>query len=248
MQTLRAGAAALGLRLDDAQIAAFARYSECLIAANRRVNLTSIVEPAAVETRHFLDSLTCAVPLLSRWGGPEALPSLRCVDVGSGAGLPGIALKLALPRLRLTLVEATVKKAAFLLDLVDELALDGVEVCAERAETLAQRPDRRETYDVALARALATLAPMLELTLPFLRVGGVLVAPRRGDDDAARRAAGEASRLLGGGPLQTVPIAVEPLTDGRVLTVVDKVQPTPAAYPRRPGQPARRPLGSRTVR
>jgi 16S rRNA (guanine527-N7)-methyltransferase len=248
VETLRAGAAALGLRLDDAQIAAFARYSECLIAANRRVNLTSIVAPRAVEVRHFLDSLTCVTPLLSRWGAPEGLPSLRCVDVGSGAGLPGLALKLALPRLRLSLVEATGKKAAFLVDLVDALALEGVEVHAERAETLAQRPDQRETYDVALARALAPLAPLLELTLPFLRLGGVLVAPRRGDDDAGRTAAAEASRLLGGGPLQTVPVAVEPLRDGRVLAVVDKLKPTPAAYPRRPGQPARRPLGSRTVR
>jgi len=248
VQTLRAGAAALGLRLGDAQIAAFARYSECLIAANRRVNLTSIVEPAAVETRHFLDSLTCAMPLLSRWGAPEAVPSLRCVDVGSGAGLPGLALKLALPQLRLTLVEATGKKAAFLVDLVDELRLEGVDVYAERAETLAHRPDQRETYDVALARALAPLAPLLELTLPFLRAGGVLVAPRRGDDAAALTAAGQASRLLGGGPLQTMPIAIEPLKDGRVLAVVNKVNPTPAAYPRRPGQPARRPLGSRTDR
>jgi 16S rRNA (guanine527-N7)-methyltransferase len=248
VQTLRAGAAVLGLRLGDAHIAAFARYSECLIAANRRVNLTSIVEPAAVETRHFLDSLTCAVPLLARWGQPETLPALRCIDVGSGAGLPGLALKLALPQLSLTLVEATGKKAAFLVDLVDALALDGVEVYAERAETLAHRPDQRGTYDVALARALAPLTPLLELTLPFLRVGGVLVAPRRGDDDAARTAAGEASRVLGGGPLQIVPVAVEPLTDGRVLAVVDKLKPTPVAYPRRPGQPARRPLGSRMVR
>ena len=181
-------------------------------------------------------------------GRAQLLPSLRCVDVGSGAGLPGLALKLAIPRLRLTLVEATGKKAGFLRDLVDELALDDVEVCAERAETLAQRPDWREIYDVALARALAPLAPLLELTLPFLRVGGLLVAPRRGDDAAARTAAGEASRLLGGGPLQTMPVTVDPLADGRVLTVVDKLNSTPATYPRRPGQPAKSPLGSRTAR
>jgi 16S rRNA (guanine527-N7)-methyltransferase len=248
VETLRAGAAALGLPLDDAQIAAFARYAAGLIAANRRVNLTSIVEPAAVETRHFLDSLTCALPLLARWGGPAALPPLRCVDVGSGGGLPGLALKLALPALQMTLVEATGKKAAILLELVDALGLGDVQVYAERAETLAQRPGERETYDVALARALAPLAPLLELTLPFVRVGGLLVAPRRGDDPAARGAASAASRLLGGGPLQDWPVAVEPLRDGRVLTVVEKVGATPAAYPRRPGQPAKRPLGTRPAR
>jgi len=245
VQVLARDAAALGLPLDAEQLAAFERYAERLLAANQRVNLTAIVDPAAVETRHFLDSLTCALPLLARWGSPEAIPALRCVDVGSGGGFPALPLKLALPQLRCTLVESTAKKARFLEDLVAELGLDGVEVCAERAETLGQQAAHREAYDLALARALAPLPTLLELTLPFLRPGGLLVAPRRGDDAADRRAGEAASRLLGGGPLRIAPVALPALADGRVLTVVEKLRPTPAAYPRRPGLPAKRPLASR---
>src|SRR5919202_2369017 len=103
MDTLVAGAAALGLPLGAAQLAAFARYRDELLAWNARVNLTRIVEPAAVETRHFLDSLTCAAPLLARWGSAEAIPPLRCIDVGSGGGFPGLPLKLALPQPRVPL-------------------------------------------------------------------------------------------------------------------------------------------------
>jgi len=248
VQTLRSGAAALGLPLDDAQAAAFRRYAELLVAANQRVNLTSIVEPAAIETRHFLDSLTCAQPLLARWGAPEAVPPLRCVDVGSGGGFPGVPLRIALPQLRFVLVESTAKKARFLEELVAELGLVGVEVLSERAETLGQQPGHRESYDVAFARALAPLPTLLELTLPLLRPGGLLVAPRRGDDEAARAAGNAASRQLGGGPLQDHPVTLAPLADGRALTVVEKVAPTPAAYPRRPGLPAKRPLGAPSPR
>jgi 16S rRNA (guanine527-N7)-methyltransferase len=248
VQTLCSGAAVLGLPLDAAQVAAFQRYAELLVATNQRVNLTSIVEPAAIETRHFLDSLTCALPLLERWGARDAVPPLRCADVGSGGGFPGVPLQIALPRLRFTLIESTVKKARFLEDLVAELDLVGIEVLAERAETLGQQPGQRESYDVAVARALAPLPTLLELTLPFLRPGGLLIAARRGDDEADQRAGSEASRLLGGGPLQVQPVTLAPLADGRVLTVVEKVDRTPAAYPRRPGLPAKRPLGRASAR
>lgn len=242
MDALIAGAAALGLPLAPAQQAAFARYCEILLEANRRLNLTSVVEPAEVATRHFLDSLTCALPLLARWGSAVAVPALRTIDVGSGAGFPGVPLKLVLPQLELTLLEATAKKAAFLRQLVAALGLTGVTVIAERAETLARVAGHREAYDLALARALAPLAPLLELTLPFLRLGGVLVAPRRGDLPAEIAAAAYACETLGGGTPTVVPITVPPLADGRALVVVEKVRPTPTAYPRRPGVPTKRPL------
>ena len=244
MEKLAAGAVALGLPLSPEQLAAFTRYRALLLDWNQRVNLTAIVEPEAVETHHFLDSLTCAVPLLARWGSHAALPPLRCIDVGSGAGLPGLALKLALPQLRVTLVEATAKKATFLLHLIGELDLAGVAVVAERAETLGQQAAHRETYDAAFARALAPLVPLLELTLPFLRVGGRLVASRRGDLAADLAAAGGANATLGGAPPTLTPITLPPLHDGRALVVVEKAHATPATYPRRPGLPAKRPLGA----
>ena len=245
METLAAGAAALGLPLGPAQLAAFARYRARLLAWNERINLTAIVDPAAVETRHFLDSLTCAAPILARWGGAAAVPPLRCLDVGSGGGFPGLPLKIALPQVRLTLLEATAKKADFLAYLVAELGLAGVEVVAERAEALAQVASHRETYDATLARALASLPALLELTLPFLRVGGVLIAPRRGDVAAEVADAVFACETLGGAPAAVEPVTLPALADGRVLVVVEKERSTPPAYPRRPGMPAKRPLRSR---
>jgi len=242
VEILAAGAAALGLPLSAAQCEAFARYRERLLAWNRRVNLTAIVEPAEVETRHFLDSLTCALPLLAQWGGAARVPSLRCVDVGSGGGFPGLPLKLALPQLHVTLLEATAKKADFLTYLVADLRLEDVDVVGARAEALAQSPAYRESYDVAFARALAPLPTLLELTLPFLRPGGLLVAPRKGHVEADVASATRAVDTLGGGPRTCVPVTVPRLADGRVLVVVDKVGPTPPGYPRRAGIPAKRPL------
>lgn len=245
METLAAGAAALGLPLGPEQLAAFARYRDELIAGNARVNLTSIVEPAAVETRHFLDSLTCVAPLLARWGPATPVLPLRCIDVGSGGGFPGVPLRLALPRLRVTLLESTGKKAAFLGHLVAALGLSGVDAIAERAETLAHAPAHRESYDAVFARALAPLPALLELTLPFLRVGGLLVAQRRGDLAAEIAAAAFACQTLGGGPARIVLVTLPALADGRALVVVEKAAATPAAYPRRPGVPAKRPLAGR---
>jgi len=242
VETLAAGAAALSLPLSAAQREAFTRYRDLLLAWNRRVNLTAIVEPTEVETRHFLDSLTCAAPLLARWDDAARVPALRCVDVGSGGGFPGLPLKLVLPQLQLTLLEATAKKADFLTCLVADLGLGGVEVVCDRAEALAHSPGHRESYDVAFARALAPLPTLLELTLPFLRPAGLLVAPRKGHVGADVASAARAGETLGGGPPACIPVTVPPLADGRVLVVVDKVGPTPPGYPRRAGIPAKRPL------
>ena len=146
----------------------------------------------------------------------------------------------------MTLLESTGKKVEFLEAVIALLGLGGVEAIAERAETLAHAPTHREGYDAAFARALAPLPVLLELTLPFLRVGGLLVTQRRGDLAAEVAAAALACRTLGGAPPRIEPVMVPPLDDGRALVVVEKVAATPAAYPRRPGvtgeAPARRHL------
>jgi 16S rRNA (guanine527-N7)-methyltransferase len=242
MDTLAAGAAALGLPLDAAQRAAFARYRDVLVEWNARINLTSAAALAEGETRHFLDSLTCVTPLLARWGPAAMVLPLRCIDVGSGGGFPGLPLRLALPRLRMTLVESTGKKVEVQDGVIAALGLAGVEAIAERAETLAHQPAYRESYDAAFARALAPLPALLELTLPFLRVGGLLVTQRRGDLMAEVAAAAFACQTLGGGRPRIEPVTVPPLDDGRALIVVEKAAATPAAYPRRPGVPAKQPL------
>ena len=227
------------MSLDARQIDLFERYRDELLTWNQRVNLTAIVEPEQIERRHFLDSLSCldgCADLL------EAHPSARLIDVGSGAGLPGLPLKIAQPALRVTLLDSVGKKTAFLEHLVRQLGLSDVTISTARAEDLARDPEHRERYDLAVSRAVAGLPALLELTLPFLRVGGRLVAPRRGDLEAQVAEARRAAETLGGRFGSTLPVDLEGPEAGYGLVLVDKVGPTPAAYPRRAGVPVRRPL------
>lgn len=235
-ENFSADAQALGVALNDAQRTAFRRYEDMLLAENRRLNLTSITTPDEVQIKHFLDSLT-GLALLPASAG------LRVIDVGTGAGFPGIPLKIARLNLRLTLLEATRKKAGFVERLTDRLGLSHVHVIWERAETLSHDPAHREQYDVALARAVAALPTLLELLLPFCRVGGACIAWKGPRAEEEVIAAEEALALMGG-RLREVRKLRLPGTDepARSLIVVDKVAPTPKRYPRRPGIPAKRPL------
>ena len=230
---LRNGARALGVQLTAAQLGRFRLYSEGLLEWNRRSNLTSSKALEEVGRVHFLDSLTL-VPLIRRH-----LPDARTLaDVGPGGGFPGVPVKLALPHLRLVLVEATGKKAEFLRWLVAELQLADVEVVSSRAEEMGHLPAYRERFDVATARALGSLSEVLELTLPLCRTGGLVIAPRGGDAAAEVEASTHAQEVLGGRVR-----AIEPgLEAGSALVVVEKVASTPSQYPRRPGMPGKRPL------
>jgi 16S rRNA (guanine527-N7)-methyltransferase len=165
---------------------------------------------------------------------------LRVIDVGSGGGLPGLPLKLARPELRLTLLEANRRKAAFLVQAAGRLGLEGVEVVARRAEDAGRDPEHREAYDFALARALAPMPVLVELCLPFVTVGGRLLAMKTSAAAEAAAATGAIGRL-GGELVEIGPAATEARSLGQVV-VVAKVGPTPAEFPRRPGVPSRRPL------
>jgi 16S rRNA (guanine527-N7)-methyltransferase len=235
---LEEGGRLLGLPLGEHTLSQFLRYQSELIDWNRRVNLTSITDSAGIQRRHFLDSLSCIA------GAREQLQhdGCRVVDVGSGAGFPGLPLKLALPHIQLTLVEARGKRAAFLEHLIDALGLIDVTVVSERAETLGQAPSHRERYDVALARAVGSLAVVAELCLPLIRIGGRFVAPRRGDFELESMTSQPAFELLGGSQLEWVPVQIPDLDDGRGLVVSEKLATTPPRYPRRPGMAEKRPL------
>ena len=237
VERLVLGARALGIRLSAEQVQRFQRYTRELLEWNRRVNLTAITDPAEVEVKHHLDSLSAAMAL-----PPEVREGGRVVDVGAGGGFPGLPLKLAFPALRLALVESVRRKTAFLEHVVRALGLEGVEVLTGRAEELAHRPTLREGFDAALARGLAALPELLELTLPFCRVGGLVVAHKKGDIAAELAGAATALRELGGRLREVVPVRLEGLEDDRVLVVVEKVGRTPPRYPRRPGMPHKRPL------
>jgi 16S rRNA (guanine527-N7)-methyltransferase len=239
LETLARRAAELGVCLDEGQLASFETYRDQLLRWNRRVNLTGIRTSDDVEVRHFVDSLSCLMALddLPRGGGP-----IRLIDVGSGGGFPGLPLRLACPSIRLTLLDSVGKKTAFLQHLVDELGLEDVEVVTGRAEDLAQSPEYRERFDVATARALAPLPVLLELCLPFVRVGGRVIASRRGNLEAQQRDAAAALRELGGAARAPVAVDLGPGLEEYGLVVVDKVTESPPQYPRRAGLPAKRPL------
>jgi len=235
MDKLIAGAAELGIRLDDQQVDRFRLYYEELVDWNRRVNLTSVVDYEDVQVRHFLDSLTAA-PLV----GSE---SSRVIDIGSGAGFPGVPLKIVFPDIALTLVESVNKKAVFLRHLVDCLGLDGVEVAAGRAETLAHDGRYRERYDIAISRGVAALSTLAELLLPFCAVGGRFIAMKKGEIDGEIASSAKAIESLGGKLAEVRPVDIAEFKgERRSLVVIDKLEPTPDKYPRRPGMPRKRPL------
>jgi 16S rRNA (guanine527-N7)-methyltransferase len=226
----------LNLELSPAQVDAFAIYSEELRRWNERVNLTAITDPEDIEIRHFVDSLTCLLAMR-----PLA-PDVRVIDVGSGAGFPGLPIKIVCPRVRLTLVESTGKKVDFLAHIVEKLGLEGVTLANERAETLGQDPAHREQYDWVLARAVAGMRTLVEYLLPLAKVGGRCL-PQKGESAPQETVeAQEAIRLLGGRVAQLTPIELPSVADTRYLVDIEKIATSPPQYPRRPGMPNKRPL------
>ena len=238
MEKLEAGAQKLGLPLTPEQLEQFSIYYRELNDWNRRLNLTSITGCEEVQIKHFLDSLTVTLALTPPFDGS----SFSLIDVGTGAGLPGIPLKIVLPGIKLVLLEATAKKADFLRHLQNRLGLADVEVVVGRAEDMAHQPQYREKFDLVLSRAVASLPALVELTLPFCAVGGSLIAQKKGDIEGEVRRADRAIRLLGGSLREVKPIKLAELSDRRFLVVIDKVRPTPGKYPRRSGIPKKKPI------
>jgi 16S rRNA (guanine527-N7)-methyltransferase len=238
MKSLILGARELGIVLTDRHLAAFEACFDSLVAWNERFNLTAITDWQGVLIRHFLDSLSCLKAL-----PPATLEAgARVIDVGTGAGYPGIPLKIVCPAMRLTLLEATHKKVGFLEHLIARLGLSDVRAIHGRAEEMGHDPAHREQYDWAVARAVARMATLAEYLLPLARVGGAILSQKGEDALAEVHEAGDAIATLGGEVRQLVPVELRGLAETRHLVVVDKVAPTPEKYPRRPGVPKRRPL------
>lgn len=237
MDVLAHIAEALGLTLDHRQLQQFEEYYRLLIAANQRVNLTSVTGCEEVQRRHFGESLAVAAALYQA-GTLQPGQAARTIDLGAGAGFPGLPIKIAHPSLQLTLLESAAKKTRFLEEVVERLALADVVVVTGRAESVAHESAHREAYDLALARAVAPLPVLVELALPFLRLGGVLAAPKGSRAAQEVAAAAAALRACGGRLYSAERLPESPLT----LVLVEKVAPTPSTYPRRPGIPAKRPL------
>jgi len=229
----------LGFQITPAQEQLFAIYAHELILGNRRASLTTITDPGEIRLKHFLDSLTCL------WALPPDFPCRRVLDVGSGAGFPGLPLKIYRPEWEVALLESTGKKVAFLQHVVERLGLRGVQLLNGRAELLGHDPAHRERYDLVVARAVAALAVLAEYCLPFCRVGGLFVAQKKSGIAEEIANAEGAIGALGGVLARLVPVSL-PGVEPRQLVVVEKVKPTPPRFPRRPGMPAKHPLVSKS--
>ncbi len=241
MEKLYSGARKLGLELSPRQLSQFDIYYQELVSWNQRLNLTRITGYQAVQIKNFLDALTVSLA----WLPAKTRASFRVIDVGTGAGIPGLPLKIVFPDIRLTLLDATAKKAAFLGHLSSKLNLGNVEIVVGRAESVAHQPGYRQSFDMVLSRGVAPLITLAELTLPFCCPGGSFIAQKKGDIESELAEASQAISLLGGKLRKIKRICLEEFTDDRKLVIVSKVSPTPKAYPRRPGIPQKRPLLTR---
>jgi len=238
METLIAGATKLGLQPNPKQLEQFNTYYQELVDWNRRVNLTAITDYEEVQIKHFLDALTVTLT----WQQPINKTDFRLIDVGTGAGIPGIPLKILFPDIKLVLLDSIAKKAAFLHHLKQKLELDNVEIVVGRAEEVARQAQYREKFDIVLSRAVAPLLTLVELTLPFCAIGGSFIAQKKGAIEPELNQAARAISLLGGELRGVKRVEMEEFTDERRVIIIDKVSPTPQQYPRRPGIPAKRPL------
>ncbi|MFQ6122801.1 MAG: 16S rRNA (guanine(527)-N(7))-methyltransferase RsmG [Dehalococcoidales bacterium] len=236
MEKLESGAKKLGLQLSYQQLEQFQVYYQELIDWNQRMNLTAITDYEEVQIKHFLDSLTVVLAL------EQPIGSMSLIDVGTGAGIPGIPLKILLPEIKLVLLDATAKKAAFLHHMKDKLELNSIEIVVGRAEDFAHKTQYREKFELVLSRAVARLPTTVELTLPFCAIGGSFIAQKKGVIDPEVSQATRAISLLGGNLREMKRIDLEEFAEERWLVIIDKVLPTPQQYPRRPGIPEKRPL------
>jgi 16S rRNA (guanine527-N7)-methyltransferase len=223
------------IHLTGRQVMALITYEKELLEWNQKFNLTAIRDSESIRTKHFLDSFSCVLA----W---KNSPPNNLIDIGTGAGFPGIPLKILYPNLKLTLVESVRKKAMFCQHIVSVLELEHVDVIQSRAEDLGQNPDHREKYDWAVARAVANLNVLSEYLIPLVKVGGMALAQKGENGPAEAQSAEKAMELLGGKLKQLIPVALPSVAEDRYLVVVEKVAATPPKYPRKPGIPMKQPL------
>jgi 16S rRNA (guanine527-N7)-methyltransferase len=228
---LKKGAAEYGVDLDEAKISALYRYMEILLEWNKKFNLTAIEDEKEFVVKHFIDSFS-VVPYLK---GAKSL-----ADVGTGAGFPGIPLKIAVPSLDITLMDSQEKKIKFLETVIGELGLAGIAAIHARAEDAGRALAYREKMDAAVARAVAQMPVLLEYCLPLVRIGGIFIAMKGGGEEAVSNE--RALDILGGRIEEVNNFTLPGSIYKRSVIVVRKFRQTPADYPRKPGKPTKQPL------
>ena len=226
--------AQLGVVLSKPMLESLERYKEILIDWNQKINLTAIEEPSDIDIKHFADSLTIL----------QYLPKkpLKMIDVGSGAGFPGIPVKIVRNDIEMTLLETVGKKVNFMNEVITKLGLNDINAIHARAEDLANNPDYREKFDVAVGRALASLPTLIEYCLPFVKIGGIFIAMKGSNVDQELGDSKTALSILGG-TIEGVNHFNLPTTDmQRTIIIVRKTMTTPQKYPRKAGTPSKQPL------
>ncbi|MCH3949864.1 MAG: 16S rRNA (guanine(527)-N(7))-methyltransferase RsmG [Acidaminococcus sp.] len=234
LETLRQGMDAIGCPLSEEQEARFIRYEEMLLETNKSLNLTAITDPDEVALKHMVDSLTVY--------DAKRFHNRTIADVGTGAGFPGLPLKIYDTTMRLTLIDSLAKRLHFLENVVQELGLGQVRCCHARAEEAGRDPKLREKFDVVVARAVAPMPVLAEYCLPLVRVGGVFYAMKGSKGMEETEEGRQAISILGGKIVDIRHLTLPGLTDKRYIITVEKIKPTSSQYPRRPGVASKKPL------
>lgn len=243
MEQLRKSAIQLGIELSDEQINKFQKYYEMLIETNKVMNLTAITGKEEVILKHFLDSISIVkvLPDMIKYIDSDNI-SIKILDLGTGAGFPGIPLKIVLPAIDIVLMDSLNKRINFLNSVIDELKLSGINAIHGRAEEMAKNKKYREKFDLCVSRAVANLSTLSEYCLPFVKINGKFISYKASEIEEEVDNAGNALKILGGN-LTAVKKIILPESDiERSFVIIDKVKNTPKTYPRKAGTASRNPL------
>jgi len=232
------GCQKMGININNEQIRKFSRYLELLVQWNQKINLTSLKNPQEIIIKHFLDSISC-VKVINKYINTEGI---SVIDVGTGAGFPGIPIKIICPSIRLSLLEARKKKTRFLEKVTEEMNFQQVEILNGRAETFGKCPDYREKYDITISRAVAPLNILSEYCLPLVRVGGLFVAQKGRSYKKETEKSFKTIQVLGGELIGVENVRIPFIDQERHLLLIKKIKGTPSKYPRKEGFPQKRPL------
>ncbi len=230
----------LNINLSDLQIQQFNTYMNMVIEKNKVMNLTSITDPEEFALKHFADSLS----LISAVSRAESIKNseISIIDVGTGAGFPGIPLKIAFPQIHLTLLDSLNKRVNFLNEVVEELSLEHITTIHARAEEGARQKDLRDSFDFAVSRAVANMSALTEYCLPYVKVGGYFIAYKSGEIEEELNTSKNAIKLLSGAIVDVVNTTLADSDNQRSFVVIEKKKKTPGIYPRKPGTARKSPL------
>ena len=234
-------AADLGIILSDEMKRQFSKYYEMLVEWNKVMNLTGITEYEEVYEKHFLDSI-CIVKAFSEKNIFLSDTTKKVIDIGTGAGFPGIPLKIVFTDMDITLLDSLNKRINFLNAVIEELGLSGIDTIHGRAEDYAKNQQHREKYDLCVSRAVANLSTLSEYCVPFLKRGGYFISYKSGEVDEELKDAEKALSLLGGKAEKVVKFKIPETDIGRSFVIINKIQSTPGKYPRKAGLPSKEPL------